>query len=520
MQTTETVFEYHERTKHRPGHYAASPGYLDWATQPDPFRTFTPTALVPLPLPDEEDSPAYSAVFGTGLPPEPLTAASLSGMLRYGLGLAAKKCLGDECWMLRCNASSGNLHPTEGYILAPPISGICSKSFIAHYRPKTHALEILHTFDCELWDSLPGGSFLFALTSIPWREAWKYGERAFRYTQLDAGHALRALSASAAMQGWKSRLIDEIDIENLDKMLGLNLPARFTEHEEEIADCLCIVSPEPVDDIPDVDTTVRKLDGHVTAEANRLSPAHRPWEAVSLIERATHVPLFPLEKRTEAAGHRPKSPLTAAQVVLRRRSAQAMDFARSRIAMNDFLQVIRSARIAFEPFEPACSFILFVHDVETLAPGLYLYSLNERHLLSFRKEMRDDFLFRPVDTDLYLLESGDFRPQAKLISCSQDIAYDSGFALGMLCEFETQILRYGASRYKSLHWECGAVGQQLYLEATSLGLSATGIGCFLDDVMHRLLGLEGRRFQSLYHLTVGRAVVDMRLDTEPPYIAE
>src|SRR5207253_2608744 len=34
------VLSYHRRTKHHLHRYAESPGYLDWATQPDPFRTF------------------------------------------------------------------------------------------------------------------------------------------------------------------------------------------------------------------------------------------------------------------------------------------------------------------------------------------------------------------------------------------------------------------------------------------------------------------------------------------------
>ena len=94
---------------------------------------------------------------------------------------------------------------------------------------------------------------------------------------------------------------------------------------------------------------------------------------------------------------------------------------------------------------------------------------------------------------------------------------DSAFSMGMLCDFKGQLELYGAHRYKELFWECGAIGQQLYLEATSLKLSVTGIGCFLDDVLHRMLGLENNRFQTLYHFTVGRAIVDMRLTTLPPY---
>jgi hypothetical protein len=46
---------------------------------------------------------------------------------------------------------------------------------------------------------------------------------------------------------------------------------------------------------------------------------------------------------------------------------------------------------------------------------------------------------------------------------------------------------------------------------------ATGIGCFFDDEMHTLLGVEDHTWQSLYHFTVGRAVDDQRLSTCPPY---
>jgi hypothetical protein len=162
-------------------------------------------------------------------------------------------------------------------------------------------------------------------------------------------------------------------------------------------------------------------------------------------------------------------------------------------------------------------FVLFIHHVEELTAGLYIMVRNPEQLELLRTSTRDDFLWRPCGSGLYLLEEGDFKPQARFISCSQDIAADSAFSLGMLCRFRSELESHGAHRYKELYWECGAIGQQLYLEATSLQLSATGIGCFLDDVLHRMLGLEDDRFQTLYHFTVGRAIVDMRLTTLPPY---
>jgi len=42
----------------------------------------------------------------------------------------------------------------------------------------------------ETWRSRYPGFILLGLSSIHWREAWKYGERAFRYCQHDIGHAI------------------------------------------------------------------------------------------------------------------------------------------------------------------------------------------------------------------------------------------------------------------------------------------------------------------------------------------
>jgi len=47
----EVVVAYHERTKHHFHRYAAALGYMDWATQPDPFRRYAGADLVRLPLP-------------------------------------------------------------------------------------------------------------------------------------------------------------------------------------------------------------------------------------------------------------------------------------------------------------------------------------------------------------------------------------------------------------------------------------------------------------------------------------
>jgi len=87
----------------------------------------------------------------------------------------------------------------------------------------------------------------------------------------------------------------------------------------------------------------------------------------------------------------------------------------------------------------------------------------------------------------------------------------------MLARFEPALKEHGPWFYPRLYWECGMIGQVLYLGAVASGIAATGIGCFFDDPVHQALGLEGTDFQSLYHFTVGGALEDTRLTTLPPY---
>ena len=161
---------------------------------------------------------------------------------------------------------------------------------------------------------------------------------------------------------------------------------------------------------------------------------------------------------------------------------------------------------------------IFVHRVDALDPGLYLLVRNPDALAPLKASLRPDWLWRktgPPGLPLYLLVAHDLRDTARLVCCHQEIAADSCYALGMLARYE--IATSESWRYRTLYWECGMLGQVLYLEAEAAGIRATGIGCFFDDEMHALLGLRGRAWQSLYHFTAGGPVDDARLTTLPAY---
>jgi hypothetical protein len=103
------------------------------------------------------------------------------------------------------------------------------------------------------------------------------------------------------------------------------------------------------------------------------------------------------------------------------------------------------------------------------------------------------------------------------VSCGQDIAKQGCFSLGMISAFEEPLKKLGSWFYPRLYWECGAIGQILYLQAEVSGIRSTGIGCFFDDPVHQVFGIQDMSYQSLYHFTVGGPVEDTRLTTLPAY---
>lgn len=229
------VIHYHRQTKHHFNRYARSLGYLDWVNQPDPFRRFEGTELISLPLlkVDEEPlSPAYEAIYEMRtVTSQPVNVRTLSRFFEYALALSAWKKAGESEWALRSNPSSGNLHPTEGYVVLSQTKWLDLQPGLYHYAPKEHGLERRAEFPADLVDRLlrpfPQNVFLFGLTSIHWREAWKYGERAFRYCNHDVGHAIGSTRIAAATLGWNMTLLDSVDQDTVATLLGTDRKEDF-----------------------------------------------------------------------------------------------------------------------------------------------------------------------------------------------------------------------------------------------------------------------------------------------------
>ena len=530
------VLHYHQATKHHFQGFARGPGYLDWATQPNPFRRYAGARFVVLEKMPPTDTPLYDDAFVQGrIPPVPTSLRSISQLFYESLAISAWKSIGQTSWALRVNPSSGNLHPTEGYLICGPIEGLCDKPMVCHYAPKEHGLEVRAEFELGLWEELcvrfPKGTFFMGLTSILWREAWKYGQRAYRYCQHDAGHAIAAVSIAAAGLGWQTRIQDDLGGDELALLMGT-----FLDHdaEPEEPDVLMAIGQFegamhgvglPGDQV----LTFNSLDWQ--GSPNQLSRSHVEWGVDEIAEVA---------RKPHGSGrykqlHSPPKPwsLTTRPVALRkmirqRRSAVAMD-GKTRISRETLYCMLQKTlpvpgNIPFStlPWKPHIHLAIFVHRVDDLPTGLYflLRDPSQRKALEVALSLTGPWrrpLGCPEQLELYYLIEADARATARQICCSQDIASDSCFSLGMIAEYVEPLELYGPWFYPRLFWEAGVIGQVLYLEAEAAGIRSTGIGCYFDDSMHEVLDLTDHKYQDLYHFTIGGPVEDTRLTTLPSY---
>ena len=405
---------------------------------PDPFRHYEGTPLVDLPA-DPRPSGDWIDL--------------LSALLFYSASISAtKKTISGERYALRVNPSSGNLHPTEFHIACP--------NGLYHYRVSAHMLEQRATGDY--------GSLRFLLTSITWREAWKYQSRAYRYCLHDIGHAWQSLAMAAADLGCETTAIGNFDDDEIARLFGLA--------DDEWPMLLVEIRGAPA--IPHAQNrewfggTPNKLSEEVIRYP-WIEETHAATKTVVGWQAGTLAPLLP-----GLANYK--------EIARRRRSALDFRGGDETILYDQLLGLLSLAA------EPYIQLYLYVHRVCDLAPGLYRYWADEPRL--------------------ELLKSGDQRVVAAGLSLGQDLAGNSCVTFSMVGDLERATESHGDRGYRYVYFQAGAIGQQLYLAAESLGFQSTGIGAFFDDSVHEYLGItrdSGR--QVVYHFACGYAVPDARL---------
>jgi SagB-type dehydrogenase family enzyme len=488
--------KYHESTKHSAESLRRMRHILDWANMPDPFRHYEGAPVLDLPA----DPPALKiraldvllGVSGGTVANDGPTY--LSQLLFYSAAISASKRVPSTGYRyaLRVNPSSGNLHPTEFHFATRGVKNWPDGLY--HYRASSHMAEqrAFGDFVTNLTDI--EAPIVFVLTSIAWREAWKYGERAYRYCLHDMGHAWQALVLAARAMGCDSFAAGHFPDDEAAEFCRLN---------EDEWPMLIVALHGP--SIPVAEPHAGEA-VWFEGRANRLSNEYVAYPLIDSIHAATKLArgnggIRETEPATlGSAGIQLPPPASATrafgEVARTRRSA--LDFRGGALSMS-VVQLSAILDATARPFSAdfaGTRFVqlyLYVHRVDGLEPGVY------RHW--------------PQRGELEMIQSGDQRVAAAGLSLGQDLAGNACLAFSMIADIDRAVRAHGDRGYRYVHFEAGAIGQNLYLAAGALGLGATGIGAFFDNEVHRCLNLVPEQGQVVYHFAIGYPVPDPRLET-------
>jgi len=124
-----------------------------------------------------------------------------------------------------------------------------------------------------------------------------------------------------------------------------------------------------------------------------------------------------------------------------------------------------------------------VGDVESLAEGVYHYESAEHKLVK--------------------VLDGDWRAQLAGAALGQSWVKNGAVNIVFTAVYERTTRRYGDRGIRYVHMEAGHAAQNVYLQATALGLGTVVIGAFRDDRVKEILNLPENE-QPLYIMPVGR----------------
>ena len=119
--------------------------------------------------------------------------------------------------------------------------------------------------------------------------------------------------------------------------------------------------------------------------------------------------------------------------------------------------------------------------VTGISPGVYHY-IPEKHALE-------------------IVKSGDFRKALQDACLGQEWVGNAPVDIVLVAFYERTTKVYGERGIRYVHMEAGHIGQNIYLEATALGLGTVAVGAFDDRAVAKILGTEGN---PLYVFPVGR----------------
>jgi SagB-type dehydrogenase family enzyme len=484
--------DYHTSTKHHPGAAAATRS-ISRDLVPRPYKLYRGLEAISLPASEIDPLAPQGRGLGRGVAGssqrdegknDRLTFQDLARLLHYSAGIVRRRTIRGREIAFRAAACTGAAYHVELYVVCGDLDGL--PAGVYHYSVHDEKLRTLRRGDFRgalasaAGESEPAAEALIVLTSVFWRNAWRYEERAYRHAFWDSGTIVANILQLAASRGTKARVLAGFIDRDVNQLLGVD-----GEHEAAV----CLV---PLGRSADTGEQPPKIEP-INPEVEPASAAEIEYPAIQQVHHASSLAAHEDVERWRAGGSARStldhvgqtriSSLAArdvAQVIEGRGSARR--FREGALSMSELDSLVRAA-VAPLPldFQPMTELRLVVNHAERLERGLYACDASE----------------------LSVVHTGRLEVQATHAALDQWLAGDAAVNFYFLGDIDHILASYGNRGYRAAQLEAGIRGGCVYLSATALGLRVTGL-TFYDDVAARLLHHDPSATAVLFLAAVGR----------------
>jgi len=500
-ENSSVALSYHEETKHSELTVRMSAHYLDWDNKPSPFKLFMNLPSIPLPRdfsrPREESLNAIK-----GLSPKTITkridVGILAEILFFSAGLTRKVSMGTGPYYMRAAPATGALYPIELYVICGDIPGLAAGVY--HFNPLNFVLVRLREGDyrAELGDASHEESLTspvtIALTSLAWRNAWKYGARSYRHWFWDSGVVAANLLATSASEALITKLAMGFVDSEVDRLLGLVkgkeatvalalIGVGLSQQAERIAKA---TSPLAFEVEP---PSREEVEYPIIWKANEASSFRERTEAKGwrqsfksrTNENRADGPTFPLRQLKEEDSAIP----SLEEVILRRGSTRK--FARQPISFEQLSTIVQASAsiipLDFLPHgETLIDFYFIANEVSGLPSGSYFF---DRRANTFVQ-----------------LKSGNLRNTSGYLCLEQSLFSDASAVFYLMTDLHHVLSSLGARGYRAAQFEAGIRAGKIYLSSYSLGMGVSG-STFYDDAVTEFFSPHAKDKSTMIAVGIG-----------------
>lgn len=400
-------------------------------------------------------------------------------MLYHSAGITKHLRFPGGTMPFRAASCTGALYHIELYVVCADLPGLAAGVY--QYGAHDHALRRLRTGDFRealvaatgAEPSIAHAPVTLVYTSTFWRNTWKYQARAYRHAFWDSGTIIANTLAMAAAHDLPARVVLGYADAEVNRLVGVD-----ADREAAVALVALGRAAEPPGASAAVDLVnleTLPLSAHEVEypairafhEASSLETAaeaaawraHTPSGQASIRTHESDIPLAPLP-----ASEWPQDPI---EVVIRRRGS-SRHFAGSPISFNALSTMLRCAAAGFptdfrsDETSSLADCYVIANAVEGLAPGTYALSHGAKTLEPLR--------------------TGSFRREAGFLALMQELGATAAANVYFLAELPPILEQLGNRGYRAAQLDAAIAGGRIYLAAYALGLGASGLTFFDDEV--------------------------------------